>query len=126
MKKKKRILYVDDDEEIIFVQKSILERFGYEVSIYSNPLAALEQFQAASEKYDIAIIDLLMPSLNGDVLAYEMKKLKPAFPIILCTGYDAGMAETIVRELGVEGFLIKPIAYKVMLKTLECVLKAAF
>lgn len=123
MENKKRVLYVDDDEEIISVQKQILERFGYDVSPYLNPMEALEHFRTDPEQYDIAIVDMVMTSLKGDVLAREFKKLNPVLPIILCTGYGADMAEAKVRELGIEGFLIKPIVYDVMLKTLKRVLK---
>ena len=123
MENKKRVLYVDDDEQIILVQQQILERFGYDVSPYLNPVDALEDFRLASERYDIAIIDLVMPSLNGDLLAREIKKVNPVLPIILCTGYGAEIAEKQVRELGIEGFLVKPIAYKVMLETVSRLLK---
>lgn len=123
MENKKRVLYIDDDEEIIFVQKQILERFGYNVSPYLNSIDALEHFRMASEQYDIAIIDLVMPSLNGDLLALEIKKVNPVLPIILCTGYSAEIAEKQVSELGIEGFLVKPIAYKDMLETVARLLE---
>jgi DNA-binding NtrC family response regulator len=123
MENKKRVLYVDDDEQIILVQQQILERFGYDVSPYLNPVDALEDFRLASERYDIAIIDLVMPSLNGDLLAREIKKVNPVLPIILCTGYGAEIVEKQVSELGIEGFLVKPIAYKVMLEMVSRLLK---
>lgn len=125
MRQKKHILYVDDDKEIILVQKQILERFGYEVSTYLNPVEALENFKMASDQYDIAVIDLLMPSLKGDLLAREIKRLNPVLPIILCTGYDAELAEKQVSDVNVEGFLIKPIAYDLMLNMLARLLAKA-
>ena len=123
MENKKRVLYVDDDEQILLVQQQILERFGYDVSSYLNAIGALNHFRMASGLYDIAIIDLVMPSLNGELLTREIKKLNPVLPIILCTGYGAEIAEKKVSELGIEGFLVKPISYKVMLETMSRILK---
>jgi len=119
MEKKPRVMYVDDDVDVIFVQQEILSHFGYEVSAYTHPIDALEHFRSDPEHFDAVIVDLVMPLMNGDQLACEIKKLNPNLPIILCTGFGAELAEQKVSELGIDGFLIKPIARKLMLETLS-------
>lgn len=123
MAEKSHVLYVDDDEDIVFIQERILVRCGYDVSVFLRPMDALECFRSHPERFDIAIVDLVMPLMNGDQLACELKKLKPNLPVVLCTGYGSEIAEQQVKDLGLNGFLIKPIARKIMLDTVSRLVK---
>lgn len=123
MADKSHVLYVDDDEDIVYIQEKILERYGYDVSVFLHPMDALEHFKSYPERFDIAIVDLVMPSMNGDQLASELKKLKPNLPVVLCTGFGSEIAEQQVKDLGLNGFLIKPIARNTMLETVSRLVK---
>ena len=119
MDKTPHILYVDDDTDIIFVQERILAHFGYKVTAFKQPMDALEHFRSNPDQFDAAIVDLVMPCMEGDKLAREIKKLNPDLPVILCTGFGAEIAEQQICELGLDGFLVKPIARDLMLETLS-------
>ena len=119
MNRKPHILYVDDDEDIITFQQALLPRYGYEVSAFMNPLEALAHFRFNTECFDVAIIDLVMPEMKGDQLAAELKKLKPNLPIVLCTGFGTEIADNRVAELGLGGFLNKPVASKLLIETIS-------
>lgn len=123
MTEKSHVLYVDDDEDIVFIQERILTRYGYDVSVFLHPMDALEHFRCCPEQFDIAIVDLVMPTMNGDQLACEIKKLNPDLPVVLCTGFGSEMAEQQVKDLGLNGFLIKPIARNIMLETVSRLVK---
>jgi two-component system, OmpR family, response regulator ChvI len=69
---KPKILVVDDEPDINMLYHSILERAGYTVESYENPLLALSNF--IPYYYDAAILDIKMPEMNGLVLYTELRK----------------------------------------------------
>ncbi|MCP3876434.1 MAG: PAS domain S-box protein [Desulfobacteraceae bacterium] len=105
-----RILLVDDEENIVTMEKNMLERLGYKVTSRTSSIEALEAFRALSDKFDIIITDMQMPNMSGDKLAGELTKIRPDIPILLCTGFSEVMSEEKAESLGIKGFLLKPIA----------------
>ena len=67
-----RILFVDDDRDILFVIKKSLEDHGFIVDTFSNPLEALSSF--TPESYDLVLIDIKMPEMNGFEFYQELQK----------------------------------------------------
>ena len=55
-----------------------------------------------------------MPALTGVDLAQRMLTLRPGLPIILCTGYSSLVSEEKAKELGIKGFVMKPLSVKVI------------
>jgi len=103
------ILLVDDENEIIEMEKDMLERLGYQVTSRNSSTEALELFKNSFHKFDLVITDLAMPNMQGDKLAAELIKLHPDIPILLCTGFSEIMSEERAASLGIKGFLLKPI-----------------
>jgi DNA-binding response OmpR family regulator len=68
---RKRILVVDDEPDITFTLVAILQKGGYEVSSFNNPLTALQSFKP--RYYDLLIIDIKMPEMNGFELYQKLK-----------------------------------------------------
>jgi CheY-like chemotaxis protein len=104
-----RILFVDDEPFIIEITKQILERLGYKVDTRTEPLEALEVFKKDPDAYDLVITDMTMPKLTGDRLALEFLRIRPEIPILLCTGFSERMTEAAAMEMGIKGFIMKPI-----------------
>jgi DNA-binding response OmpR family regulator len=79
-KKTKRILFVDDEQDITFAIGIGLEDNGFVVDTFNDPLLALQSFKENDEKnnnrksYDLAILDIKMPKMNGFELYNEIKK----------------------------------------------------
>ena len=69
---KKRILVVDDEPDICLVLKIVLEKTGFIVDYYYNPILALDEFKP--NVYDLIILDIQMPDINGLQLYREIKK----------------------------------------------------
>jgi response regulator RpfG family c-di-GMP phosphodiesterase len=67
-----RILYVDDDNDILFSIKMGLESYGFIVDTFSNPLKALSSFQP--ELYDLVLVDIKMPQMSGVEFHQELRK----------------------------------------------------
>jgi len=82
-----RVLLVDDDVEVLETFRRLLRRLGYRVDAFSVPSAALERFQAASDKYDIIVSDMVMPGMSGETLIQEIRKLNVDIPVIICSAF---------------------------------------
>jgi CheY-like chemotaxis protein len=105
-----RILFVDDEPFIIEISSQILERLGYRVETRTDPLEALEMFKRDPGQYDLVITDMTMPKMTGDRLALELLRIRPEMPILLCTGFSERITEAAALEMGIRGFIMKPIA----------------
>jgi len=117
-----RILLVDDEEDIVHVEKQTLERLGYKVEIRTNGIEALEAFRATPDKFDLIISDLAMPKMPGDKLAAELFKIRPGIPILLCTGFSDTISETTIKSMGIRGILLKPIIIRDLAKKIRGIL----
>ncbi len=104
-----RILFVDDEEMLVVMGKSILERFGYTVTAVTSSLEALAAFREEPGRYDLVVTDQTMPEMTGLEMAGEMLKIRPDIPIILCTGYSNLLSEEKVRSAGLRALALKPL-----------------
>jgi len=104
-----RILIIDDEGAILRLEQRTLERLGYRVEARTSPVDSLNAFQAHPSDYDLVITDLTMPELTGDRLAAELMRIRPGIPVILCTGFSEKMTREKARDLGLQGFLMKPV-----------------
>ncbi|MFA5903902.1 MAG: ATP-binding protein [Desulfobacula sp.] len=117
-----RVLLVDDEKDIIIMEKQVLERLGYKVDTRTSGIEALELFRAVPGKYDLVISDLAMPKMPGDKLAAELLKIRSDIPILLCTGFSETISETTIESLGIRGILLKPIITRTLAKKIRGVL----
>jgi PAS domain S-box-containing protein len=105
-----RILFVDDDSELSQMADMMLRQMGYEVTTFTNSLAAFEAFTANPDSFDLAIVDQIMPHLTGVELAKRILAARPALPVFLLTGYSEGITPEQARELGIREFIMKPFS----------------
>ncbi|MCF8111836.1 MAG: response regulator [Desulfobacteraceae bacterium] len=115
------ILLVDDEKQIVDIQKQMLERLGYRVFPMTGSLEALKAFRAAPDNFDLLITDMTMPGMTGDKLAQAVKELRPELPVILCTGFSEKV-DTDKDGLQTEAILMKPVSKADMAKTIRKVL----
>jgi len=118
------ILLVDDEEQIIDIEKQILERLGYQVTAKTDSQEALEEFSTRSEKFDLVITDMTMPKMSGDQLALKLMDIKPDIPVILCTGFNETINEEKALAMGIDRFVMKPIVKDDLANTIRSVLDA--
>jgi len=79
------VLCIDDEPDAIQIRRLLLESEGYTVFDAATGEEGLRQFQ--NQKIDVVIVDYWMSGMNGLVVAREIKRLKPAMPIIVLSGY---------------------------------------
>ncbi len=104
------ILLVDDEEPIAQMVKMMLEKLGYRITVRTSSPDALAAFNVNPTKFDLVISDRGMPNMTGEQLARELILIRPDIPIIICTGFSDENDEQRARDLGVKGFLKKPVA----------------
>ena len=107
-----RILFVDDEEILAEMGKTMLERLGYRVTVRKDSTEALTTFRNQPDQFDLVITDQTMPGLTGSDLARHILQIRPDTPIILCTGYSSAVSEEQALALGIRGFALKPLARK--------------
>ena len=106
--KGEHILFVDDEEALVSLGHSMLEELGYRVTTMVDSVEALAAFRSQPEDFDLVITDQTMPRLKGADLAAALLEIRPALPIILATGYSAGMTNEKARAMGFQELLPKP------------------
>ncbi len=117
-----RILFVDDEEAMVELDKKGLERLGYRVEATTSAQRALELFRSKPDRFDLVISDTTMPEMTGDRLAKEIMETRPDMPVILCTGYSERISEEKAKEMGISAFVMKPISGKELAVTIRQVL----
>jgi two-component system, response regulator, stage 0 sporulation protein F len=80
-----KVLVVDDEENIRLLFKEELEEDGYAVDLAANGLEAVERVRAG--QYDVVVMDIKMPIMDGIQALNEIKKLNKEIPVILCSAY---------------------------------------
>lgn len=104
------ILVVEDEPNVISVLKRGLADHGFEVSAASNGLTGLQM--ALSHPFDLIILDLMLPGMDGVQICKNIREQKPDVPILMLTALDA--TENIVNGLdsGADDYMVKP--FKIM------------
>jgi signal transduction histidine kinase len=101
-----RILVVEDEPLVREVIGAYLEEDLHTVTLAENGRDALEKFKAG--EFDVVLTDRAMPEMNGDELAAEIRKLSPAQPVVLLTGFGDLMASAGEKPAGVDLVVGKP------------------
>jgi DNA-binding response OmpR family regulator len=105
----KKILVVDDESDVCFVLETVLDENGFVVDSYQDPLLALKRFTA--RLYDLVILDIRMPELNGFELYREIRRLDKKVKICFLTAGEMyyGAYSDIFSSLPANCFIRKPI-----------------
>ena len=119
-----RILFVDDEQVIVYIGEKTLGQLGYDVVTKANGVDALELFRADPDRFDLVITDMTMPRMTGDQFARELIKLRPDIPIILCTGFNPKISKEQAGKIGIKAFVMKPLVRRDMANIVRKVLDA--
>ncbi|MCW4027513.1 MAG: response regulator, partial [Candidatus Bathyarchaeota archaeon] len=117
MAKSLRILVVDDDENIRIVFKMNLENRGYQVDSAANGQEALDK--ASRRFYNIALIDIKLPDMEGTALLNTLNEKLPKMKKIIVTGFPTiENAMKAVNE-GADGYILKPVKMEALIEIIE-------
>jgi CheY-like chemotaxis protein len=117
---KKKILLVEDEQDLSVVFNMVLEDGGYEVDCFTDPLLALKNFESGF--YDLVILDIKMPEMDGFELHRKLKKIDNAVKICFLTASEMYYEEFRKEEfsgLDKDLFLRKPIKNEDLIKEIN-------
>jgi len=115
----RRVLYVDDEEALIYLANRVLTRIGHHVSSFTDPVEALASFRAHPQDFDIVVTDLSMPRMSGLEFSREVLAVRPDIPVLMTTGYIRDEDEEDARAVGVRELILKPSTMNDLGNTLD-------
>ena len=115
-----KILIVEDEESIAELEKDYLELSGFEVEIENNGTDGLER--ALKEEYDLLILDLMLPGIDGYQVCRELRA-KSQVPIIMLSAKGEVFDKVLGLELGADDYIMKPFDSKEMVARVRAVLR---
>jgi CheY-like chemotaxis protein len=118
------ILIVDDEGEILRMTSETLEAYGYRTLTANGGDAAVEYCRQNPIQIDLAIVDMMMPRLDGIATIRELKKHRPALKIIMTSGLTDNNKLAEAVALGATGFLAKPCLPGKMIQVIASVLNS--
>ena len=105
---KRHVMYVDDDQALVFLVQRLLRRRGYEVSGFTDPHEATAALRAAPQAYDLLVTDYNMPGFCGVDLVREARLIRPDLPVALASGYVTAEIEQAALAEGARALIHKP------------------
>ena len=118
---KAKILVVDDEDSIRFTFNIFLSEDGYEVSTAASYDEAMAQIKKT--EYDLIFADIVLESKTGIDLLKDVRKLRPATPVVMITGVPSIETATESLRIGALDYIIKPIRQDTLLRVTTVALK---
>jgi CheY-like chemotaxis protein len=127
----RRILVVDDEPDLILVFRTVLKEEGFKVDSFTDPKLALSNFKA--NLYDLVVLDITMPGMNGFQLYREIKKIDLKVKICFLTASElyyedyrrkeeAGEVAVLDKDL----FLLKPLSNKDLVQQINKIMMMSY
>ncbi len=105
-----RVLVVDDEQDVLNVLREMLERLGFETCGATSGIRAIELIKR--ERFDLLIIDLIMPGLGGMDILREIQRINKRIPVLITAGVDLSETNINLTDMGVRSFIKKPFTIK--------------
>jgi len=102
------VMYVDDDQALVFLVQRLLRRRGYQVSGFNDPHAAADALRAAPQDYHLLVTDYNMPGYSGVDLLHEVRSIRPDLPVALASGHVTTEIEQAALAAGARALIHKP------------------
>lgn len=117
---KSKILYAEDDKTIAFLIQDSLENH-YDISCYSDGKSALEAFNRGS--FDICLLDIMMPEMNGFEVAQHIREKDSEIPIIFISAKALKEDRIKGLKIGADDYLVKPFSIEELILKIEVFLR---
>lgn len=106
------ILIADDDRVVRYVVGQMLSKLGYSVTTAEDGFKAREAFEQSPDSFELVIIDLTMPGMNGTELIQHLKELRPGQRILVTTGHTDTEQVLALESQGDVAILTKPFKFE--------------
>ena len=119
-----KILYVEDDKTLSYITKENLERKGYLITFCEDGDQALKLFK--SDNFDICLLDVMIPEIDGFTVAKEIRKINKDIPIIFLTAKSLQEDKIHSLMIGADDYIVKPFSIEELYLKIEIFLKRKF
>jgi FixJ family two-component response regulator len=116
-------MVIDDEPDLLATTKMLLEKEGYKVHGFTNPITGLSHVENGCKECIIVISDIRMPGMSGFELVRRLKELPPEMKVIFMTAFKINMeeAQMVLPSTKVEAFLNKPFRTTELMEAIkEC------
>lgn len=117
----KKILLIEDDEQILSVASTFLKGENYQVIEAADGIQGYEKWK--SHSIDLVVTDIMMPRMDGYALVELIRMENKHVPIFMITALSEEADELKGLELGIDDYIQKPFSYKILLKRIENIFK---
>jgi two-component system cell cycle sensor histidine kinase/response regulator CckA len=104
---KRHVLYLDDDDTLVFLVRRLLERRGYTVTTFTDQQAAIDAVREQPQAFDLLITDFNMPGMSGLDVARAVLAINPELPVAVASGYITDELQTEAVAAGVREVVFK-------------------
>lgn len=120
-----RILYLDDEEQLVSLGTRMLSRAGFQIFGFTHPGTAIEAFSRNPMGFDVVITDHNMPEQSGLQVAEELLRIRPDITIVLCSGFLTDEPKEKARHIGIHHVLYKPNAIQELTQSIYRIVQDA-
>jgi len=118
-----RVLVVEDEEALAAALQSGLEAEGFSVEIATDGITGLAY--ARSGDFDVVVLDLMLPGMNGVRLCQRLRETDPTVPVLVLTAKQGEWDESETLDVGADDYLRKPFSFAVLVSRLRALLRRA-
>ncbi|QHE88221.1 hybrid sensor histidine kinase/response regulator [Hydrogenophaga sp. BPS33] len=118
------ILYLDDDDTLVFLVRRLLERRGYRVTAFLEQRAAVDAVRESPHAFQLLLTDYNMPGMSGLDVAREVLKINPQLPVAVASGYITDELQAEAKAAGVREVVFKTDAVEAFCEVVARLIKA--
>jgi DNA-binding response OmpR family regulator len=118
-----RLLLVEDTAPLAETIRRGLEKAGYAVDVLADGLAARAAVTARHDEYDLILLDVMLPGVDGFTLCHEWREAGITLPVLMLTALDETVDKVTGLDLGADDYLVKPFDFEELLARLRTLLR---
>lgn len=119
------LLMIEDNASVSEMMSMFFENEGYQASFYDDGQVGYQAFMAEPNRWDIVILDLNLPSMDGMQICREIRKASSNVPIIMLTARDSESDQVIGLEMGADDYVTKPFSPMTLLARIKALYRRA-
>jgi DNA-binding response OmpR family regulator len=117
----KKILIIEDNRDLVHLLQGHLRDLAFQVDVAFDGLAGIAK--ADSDKYDLIILDLMLPGLDGIEVCRRLRRKPSYVPILMLTAKSSEMDRVVGLELGADDYVTKPFSIRELLARVKAILR---
>ncbi|MBS4461704.1 response regulator transcription factor [Aerococcaceae bacterium zg-B36] len=120
-----KIIMIEDNESVTEMMGMFFEKEGFEASFYHDGLEGFQAYEQNPANWDLAILDINLPSMDGIQICRKMRAISQTFPIIMLTAQDSESDQVIGLEMGADDYVTKPFSPLTLLARMKALHRRA-